>query len=61
LPTERLTPMAEHEDLNTIAITGLIMRPVDYAQQVIFVELKIVNGPAVTDIAAMCRRRCGGC
>lgn len=43
--------MAEYEDLNTIACTGLIMRPVDYAQPVSFVELKIVNGPAVTYIA----------
>jgi hypothetical protein len=43
--------MAEHEDLNTIAVTGLIMRPVVYAHPVSFVELKIVNCPAVTYIA----------
>jgi hypothetical protein len=43
-----MTPMAE--DMNTIAITGLIMRPVAYARPVRCVELKIVNSPAVTDI-----------
>jgi hypothetical protein len=45
-----MTPMAE--DMNTIAITGLIMWPVVDARPVRFVELKIVNSPAMTYIAA---------
>jgi hypothetical protein len=43
--------MAEPEDLNTTAVTGLNMRPVDYAHPPSFVERKIVSGPTVTDIA----------